>query len=110
MVAYQLKKRDPFAAVGIDLDYYIRRSRGGDRATSSQLQYFKKAGLLSDRVEQLSGEQAEQLRESLLDRKAVGLCTPKQAKQLVAIGVDPRNLFYDEAKELLREHKLKQRG
>ena len=47
-VEYQLKKRDPFQAVGIDLDFYIRRSRGGSRATSSQLQYFKKAGLPSE--------------------------------------------------------------
>lgn len=105
-VEYQLKKRDPFQAVGIDLDFYIRRSRGGARATSSQLQYFKKAGLPSDRIEQLSSRQAEGLRESLLERKAVGLCTPKQAKQLLAIGVDPRDMFYDEAKEVLRENKL----
>lgn len=104
-VAYQLKKRDPFAAVGIDLDFYVKRSRGGERATDTQLQYFKRAGLPTDQVAQLSSRQADELRESLLDRKAVGLCTPKQAKQLVALGVDPREMFYDEAKELLRENK-----
>jgi len=109
-VAYQLKKRDPFAAVGIDLDHYVRRSRYGERASSQQLQYFKKAGLPTDLVEDLSAEQADALRESLLDRKAVGLCTPKQAKQLVALGVDPREMFYDEAKELLREKKATARS
>ena len=48
-------------------------------------------------------------KEELLERKAVGLCTPKQAKQLVAHGVDPREMYYDEAKELLRELKARAR-
>lgn len=109
-VAYQLKKRDPFAAVGIDLDFYMRRSRGGERASDTQLQYFKRAGLPTDLVAQLSSRQADELRESLLDRKAVGLCTPKQAKQLVALGIDPREMFYDEAKELLREKKAQRKN
>ncbi len=106
-VAYQLKRRDPFAAVGIDLTAYTRRSRGGERASAPQLEFFQKAGLPTDQVAQLSSREAEALREALLERKAVGLCTPKQAKQLVAHGIDPRNLYYDEAKELLREKKAK---
>ena len=93
------------------MDFYVRRSNGvGERATGAQLQYFKKAGLPTDRAEQLSSRQAESLRESLLERKAVGLCTPKQAKQLVALGVDPRELYYDEAKELLSREKARRRG
>lgn len=52
---------------------------------------------------------SESLREALLERKAVGLRTRKQAKQLVALGIDPRDLFLDEAKELLREHKASRR-
>lgn len=106
-VAYQLKRRDPFAAVGIDLAAYARRSRGGDRASAPQLEFFQRAGLPTEPVAQLSSREAEALREALLERKAVGLCTPKQAKQLVAHGIDPRNLYYDEAKELLREKKAK---
>jgi superfamily II DNA or RNA helicase len=104
-VAYQLRKRDPFAAVGIDLSSYTRRSARGEAATEAQLAYFKRAGLPTDAVSQLSSRDAEALREELLERKAVGLCTPKQAKQLVALGVDPREMYYDEAKELLRELK-----
>ena len=50
------------------------------------------------------------LREELLDRKAVGLCTPKQAMQLVAHGIDPREMYYDAAKELLRELKAAKRS
>ena len=109
-VAYQLRKRDPFAAVGIDLPSYARRRRSGERATSAQLAYFKRAGLPTDEVAQLSSYQAEALREELLDRKAVGLCTPKQARELVALGVDPRELYYDEAKQLLRELKSARRS
>lgn len=109
-VAYQLKRRDPFAAVGIDLEHHIRRSRGGERASEVQLQYFRRAGLPIDRAELLSSREAEALREQLLDRKAVGLCTPKQAKQLVQMGIDPRDMFYDEAKELLRQHRAARRG
>ena len=45
MVAYQLKKRDPFAAVGIDLAPYRRRSRGNERANATQLDFFRKAHL-----------------------------------------------------------------
>ncbi len=108
-VAYQLRKRDPFAAVGIDLQRYAQRRQGGERATGRQLEFFRKAGLPADLVADLSSRQADELREELLDRKAVGLCTPKQAQRLVAIGVDPRNLYYDEAKELLAAHKARQR-
>ncbi len=110
-VAYQLKRRDPFAAVGVDLSAYVRRSRGAvTKASPPQLQFFARAGLPTESVAQLSESQAEALREALLERKAVGLCTPKQAKQLVALGIDPRDLYFDEAKELLREHKAKRRG
>jgi superfamily II DNA or RNA helicase len=104
-VVYQLKKRDPFAAVGIDLDLYVKRSGGGERATEEQLHHFKRAGLPTELVGQLSSRQAHDLREALLDRKAVGLCTPKQAKQLLAFGIDPRDVFYDEAKLLIKEQK-----
>jgi len=106
-VAYQLRKRDPFAAVGIDLQSYAQRSRPGERATQGQLTYFKKAGLPTDGVATLSSYEAEALREELLERKAVGLCTPKQARQLVAHGIDPREVYYDEAQGLLRELRAK---
>lgn len=102
-VVYQLQKRDPFAAVGIDLASHARRSGAGQRATEQQLAYFKKAGLPTDDVARLSAHQAEELREELLERRAVGLCTPKQGRQLVAHGIDPRELYYDEALALLRD-------
>ncbi len=106
-VAYQLKKRDPFAAIGIDLGPYRRRSRGSDRANATQLEFFRKAHLPVELVADLDERQADALREKLLERKAVGLCTPKQAQQLVTIGIDPRDLYYDEAKAMLRKHKGK---
>lgn len=109
-VVYQLQKRDPFAAIGIDVQSYARRSQAGDPATEQQVAYFKKAGLPTEAVASLSNREAEALREELLERKAVGLCTPKQAKQLVAHGIDPRELYYDEARELLRELKSARRG
>lgn len=109
-VAYQLQRRDPFASIGIDLSAYARRSRGGETASAEQLEFFRRAGLPTEPVARLSRQQAEALREALLDRKAVGLCTPKQAKQLVACGIDPRDLYYDEAKELLRERKAQRRA
>ncbi|MCB9914804.1 MAG: DEAD/DEAH box helicase [Planctomycetes bacterium] len=107
-VTYQLRRRDPFAALGIDLSIVRARHRDGDRASAAQLAYFKKAGLPTDALQDLSAAQAERLREELLERKAVGLCTPKQAKLLAAHGIDPEHLYYDEARELLRE--LKTRG
>lgn len=109
-VTYQLQQRDPFAAIGIDFAAYSNRKRPGARATASQLSYFKRAGLPIERIADLSMEQAEALREELLDRKAVGLCTPKQAAQLVQHGIDPEHLYHDEAKELLRELKAKGQG
>lgn len=108
-VSYQLRRRDPFSAIGIDLEGFQRRSRGGARATEQQLAYFKKAGLPTDAVAALSSHQAEALREELLERKAVGLCTPKQAKALASAGIDPEHLYYDEAKELLKELKARSR-
>ncbi len=109
-VSYQLRKRDPFAAVGIDLEEHRRKHRGGPRATATQLEYFRRAGLPLELVEDLSSRQADNLREELLDRKAVGLCTPKQARKLVEHGIDPRNLYFDEAQELLREIKAARRA
>ncbi|QDU68170.1 DEAD/DEAH box helicase [Engelhardtia mirabilis] len=102
-VAYQLRRRDPFAAIGIDLSRYTRRPQSGQRATADQLKAFKRAGLPTDAVAELSSSQAEALREELLDRKAVGLCTPRQAAKLVAHGIDPREMYHDEAAALLRE-------
>ncbi|HIG11600.1 MAG TPA: DEAD/DEAH box helicase [Planctomycetes bacterium] len=104
-VVYQLKRRDPFAAVGINLEAYRPRANGAERATEKQLNYFKRAGLPVDTVAQLSSRQAEALREELLERKAVGLCTPRQAGQLVAQGIDPTEMYYDEARVLLKELK-----
>ena len=109
-VVYQLVRRDPYAAVGIDLEQFSRGPRRGDRPTEQQLAAIKKAGLPLELIEDYSGEQVEELREYLLDRKAVGLCTPKQAKQLLLLGLDPRDIYYDEAKQLLREAKASKRS
>ena len=109
-VVYQLKERDPFASIGIDLSRFVSRSRDGDRATAKQLAYFKRAGLHTEELAGLSAEQAEALREELLDRKAVGLCSPREARQLVLHGIDPRDMYQDEAKAILRELKAKKRG
>ena len=104
-VSYRLERRDPFRALGIDLERY---SGGrGEPVTADQLAYFKRAGLPTERVSTLTRRNAEELRETLLERKAVGLCTPKQAAALAEAGVDPRDLYYDEAKELLRELKAR---
>ena len=107
-VTYQLRRRNPFAAVGIDFERFARKSRrtmstGDTRlATPEQLAYFKRAGLPIERVAGLAAEQAHELREELLDRKAVGLCTPRQAFELSAHGVDAVDMDYEEAKERLR--------
>jgi hypothetical protein len=50
------------------------------------------------------------LQEHLRERKAVGLCTPRQARQLVQLGIDPRDLYADHAKELLREAREARKG
>lgn len=104
-VVYQLKRRNPFAAIGIDLGRYRRGSGAGEPASPEQLAYFRKAGLPTGDLEGLSSQQVEQLREELLDRKAVGLCTPRQAASLQRHGIDPRDMYQDEARDLLRELK-----
>lgn len=106
-VSYQLRERDPFQAVGIDVDYYVRRSRGGARATDKQRSYLEKAGLPLERVEQLSDRQAEAIQERLRERKAVGLCSPKLAQKVCALGVDPAEMPRDEAEELVRAHRAR---
>jgi len=100
-VEYQLLQRDPFAAVGLDVAALIRRWPHGTPATPEQIAYLKRAGLPHAQLAQLTSHHAELLREQLLERKAVGLCTPKQAHQLVAYGIDPQDMYYDEAKALL---------
>lgn len=101
-VEYQLMQRDPFAAVGYDVDAVIRRNEVGDPPTDEQLAYLKRAGLSGAQLARLTSRQAWDLSEVLRDRKANGLCTPKQAKQLLAFGMDPEDLYFDEAKIRLR--------
>lgn len=106
-VVYQLLRRDPYAAVGIDLERISKAPRRGGAPSPEQLTFIQKAGLPSKLVEGYSSGQVEELREYLLDRKAVGLCAPKQAKQLLALGIDPRDVYRDEALEILREAKAR---
>ncbi|MCA9002358.1 MAG: hypothetical protein KDB61_10555 [Planctomycetes bacterium] len=106
-MVYQLLRRDPYASVGIDLEHIARRPAHGGPPTERQLKTIQSAGLPAKLIENFSSSQVEDLREYLLDRKAVGLCTPRQAKQLLAIGGGPRHVYRDEALELLREAKAK---
>ncbi len=100
-VEYQLMHRDPFALVGVQTERLRPRSPHEEPATEDQRRFLLKAGFDAERVESMSARQAEEVREHLLDRKAVGLCTPKQARELAAIGIDPEELYYDEARDLL---------
>ncbi len=109
-VVYQLLRRDPYAAVGIDLTEFERSSNRGAPPTEEQLATIQKAGLPAKLVEGYSGSQVEELREHLLDRKAVGLCSPKQAKQILALGLDPREMYRDEALEILRDAKARKKA
>lgn len=102
-VVYQLRRRDPFAAVGIDLEEFRGGPRGGGPPTAAQLASLKRVGLPPALVEDLDQRRVEALQEHLRERKSVGLCTPRQARQLVQLGIDPRDLYADHAKELLRE-------
>lgn len=106
-VVYQLLRRDPYAAVGIDLEHVAKARRGGGKPSQEQLTAIQKAGLPAELIENCSSSQVEELREYLLDRKAVGLCSPKQAKKLLTLGIDPRNVYRDEALEILREAKAR---
>ena len=103
-VSYQLRRRDPFAAIGISLAAPDSMP-GAPPATPEQRRYLSRAGLPAERLLELSAQQAEELCEALRDRKAVGLCTPRQARELLALGIDPRDLYFDEARSLLREQR-----
>ena len=104
-VVYQLLKRDPYAAVGIDVERCKSTPRYGGAPTEKQLKAIQRSGLPIDLLAGYSSSQVEELREHLLDRKAVGLCTPKQAKQLLRLGLDPREMYYDEAQQILKDAK-----
>jgi superfamily II DNA or RNA helicase len=104
-VVYQLLRRNPYASVGIELEQFEQRPRKGGPASEEQLKAIQNAGLPLKLIESYSASQVDELREYLLDRKAVGLCSPKQAKKLLALGLDPREMYYDEAKEVLKEAK-----
>ncbi|MCA8941125.1 MAG: DEAD/DEAH box helicase [Planctomycetes bacterium] len=102
-VTYRLRRRDPFAAVGLDVGAMLERpSRRREPATSEQRKYLLRAGIQGEHLAQLSSDQAEELSERLRERKAVGLCSPKQAFELAAYGVDASEMYQDQARELLR--------
>ena len=64
-VVYSLVPRDPFAAVGIDVDAMIAERRPGKPPSERQTEYLRKAGLPTDRIAQLTSFQAEDLAEQL---------------------------------------------
>lgn len=98
-VEYQLVHRDPFALIGFDAQRM--GPRGGGAATEEQVAYLRRAGLTPERAANLTRRQAEQLQEHLRERKAVGLCSPRQARELAAFGIDPEDMYQDQAKTLL---------
>ena len=100
-VEYQLMQRDPFAAVGFDIEARSRRKVAGPTVGKELHSYLKRSGVSEEQLAGMTERQANELREHLLDRKAVGLCTPKQAKKLCAYGIDPAEMYYDEAKTIL---------
>lgn len=99
-VEYRLVQRDPFAAAGFDVDGLIRQRRGAP-ADSDQQRYLVRAGLPADQAARLGAQEADELMERLRDRKAVGLCSPKQARQLAQLGIDGENVYQDEARAIL---------
>ena len=102
-VEYQLTRRDPFAATGFDIEARARRGARGAAPVSEELRAsLARSGVSADQLARMSERQARELREHLLDRKACGLCTPKQAKALLALGIDPEHLYHDEAAAILR--------
>jgi len=100
-VEYQLMQRDPFAACGFDIEARPRRQSHLPSISTELRTYLKRSGVSNDQLDRMSGHQAHELREHLMDRKAVGLCTPKQARTLCAYGIDPHDMYYDEAKHIL---------
>jgi len=108
-VEYLLTQRDPFAAIGFDIEARTARGRGprktqgpGSRPLGAELRkYLERAGVSEEQLDGLDERQGHGLREHLLDRKACGLCTPKQARVLCAYGIDPESMYADEAKRIL---------
>ncbi len=97
-VRYQLVHRDPFAAVGFQRPAAVR---GDGRASPDQIRTLQRAGLPKAALADLTRRQAYELHEHLLDRRAVGLCSPRQAAQLATYGIDARDLYREHAAELL---------
>ena len=88
---------DPFAVLGAD----DRPGRWGGAAPSDrQLELLRDAGVRADDLARIDRGQASALIDSIVRRRAAGLCTPKQALLLARRGLNP-DLPFETAREAL---------
>lgn len=99
-IIYTLMRKDPFAAVGIDLAAY-QSSVIREPVTPAQADVLRSKGLGDADIATLSKQTASRVLEKLFERADRGLCTPKQARALARAGVDARDFSFDEARALL---------
>lgn len=91
---------DPFN----NLDRGTLREPGwfkGKRPTKPQLEMLRANGLSQKQEEKLTFWEASKMIERILDRRKRGLCTVKQARQLLKHGYDPEDITFDRAREIL---------
>ena len=99
-VLYELGRRDPFAAVGIDLAAY-EEAAVVEPVTPKQRELLAKRGLKDEQIDRLSKRKASQVIDRLMARQNEGLCSPKQARILARQGVNPADVTFAEASSLL---------
>lgn len=97
---YTLIRKDPFAAVGIDLASY-QDGVIKEFLTPAQRDWLVRKGVKEADVAKLSKKHASTIIANLQARANDGLCTPKQARILARSGIDPMNVSFEHAGALI---------
>lgn len=94
-VQYETLVVDPFAVVALGLEW-SDVSGNGEHATDRQVETLKSAGIKAE-WHRLTRHAATRLIDAMVQRRARGLCTLKQAAQLGKRGLNP-DVSFDDAR------------
>jgi len=98
---YEVSRRDPFAAIGVDTSVFRRRSVLTQGVTESQRTRLLWHKMSAKVVDGLTRRQAEQVVAELDRRRELGLCTPKQARVLARLGIAGETVTFDAASDII---------
>ena len=110
-VGYEIQGIDPFQAMDLAPPVQRTLDRSGP-ATEKQLKYLEwlVQGMINIYELSLTRRQAHDYIDSLKERVDEGLCTPKQARELIRLGYNPKPITKNDASTIISSRRRKRVG